>query len=67
MLGFQNAITMDTAYLASPENALDFFQVSEQDGLSDSQVQQALNKYGRNGTVHHHESRCLIDIADQAT
>lgn len=57
---------MDAAYLASPENALDFFQVSEQDGLSDSRVQQALNKYGRNGTVHHHESCCLIDTANQS-
>ena len=57
---------MDAAYLASPEKALDFFQVSEQDGLSDSRVQQALNKYGRNGTVHRHESGRLIDTANQS-
>ena len=55
---------MDAAYLASPAEALDRFQVSEQDGLSESQVQQALKKYGRNGTVHDHDSAIKQSIAD---
>ena len=43
---------MEAAYLSTPEEALKHFNVSEQDGLSNSQVQEAETKYGRNGTVH---------------
>ena len=45
---------MDAPYLLSPQEALAHFQVNEQQGLSDHQVQISLEKYGRNGTVHHH-------------
>ena len=47
---------MDASYLASTEEALQHFQVNEHQGLSEKQVQRALAKYGRNGTVHHHIS-----------
>lgn len=43
---------METAYLSSTEQALAHFQVIESQGLSDPQVHKALEKYGRNGTVH---------------
>ncbi|MCJ1455842.1 hypothetical protein MMC28_006199 [Mycoblastus sanguinarius] len=39
---------METAYLSSTEEALDHFQVGEQEGLSDQQVRKAIQKYGRN-------------------
>ncbi|KAI4120108.1 MAG: hypothetical protein LQ345_000064 [Seirophora villosa] len=39
---------METSYLASPNEALDYFQVSEQTGLSDNQVRRSLENYGRN-------------------
>lgn len=45
---------MDTPYLLSTEEALEHFQVSEQQGLSEQQAQRSLEKYGRNGTIHHH-------------
>ena len=45
---------MDTPYLLSTEKALEHFQVNEQQGLSEEQVQRSLENYGRNGTVHHH-------------
>ena len=47
---------MDTPYLFSTQKALEHFQVNEQQGLSEQQVQTSLEKYGRNGTVHHHIS-----------
>lgn len=47
---------MEASFLSSVEEALEFFQVEEQHGLSDQKVQEALEKYGRNGTVHHHFS-----------
>lgn len=47
---------MDAAYLFSPEDALDRFGVAEQEGLSDSQVQRATEKYGRNGTIPQHNA-----------
>ena len=42
---------MESAYLVSTEEALARFQVKEQEGLSDSQIQQAIVRYGRNGGV----------------
>lgn len=45
---------MDASYLSSTEEALEHFKVNENQGLSEQQVQKALEKYGRNGTVHHH-------------
>ncbi len=42
---------MESAFLSSPEEALAHFDVLEQNGLSDEQVQKNLEKYGRNGTV----------------
>ncbi|KAI4166601.1 MAG: hypothetical protein LQ343_007922 [Gyalolechia ehrenbergii] len=39
---------METAYVASTKEALDYFQVSEQSGLSELQVSEAIKKYGRN-------------------
>ena len=47
---------MDTPFLFSTQKALDHFQVNEQQGLSELQVQRSLEKYGRNGTVHQHIS-----------
>jgi len=43
---------MEAAYLATPEEALKHFQVTEQSGLNGAQAQDALKKYGRNGTLH---------------
>ena len=43
---------MEAAYLSTPEEALKYFEVTEQNGLNGTQVQHALKKYGRNGTVH---------------
>jgi len=45
---------MDAAFLSSPKEALEHFRVEEQKGLSDRRVQEATEKYGRNGTVHQH-------------
>ncbi|KAL8944558.1 MAG: hypothetical protein Q9216_000361 [Gyalolechia sp. 2 TL-2023] len=39
---------METAYVASTKEALDYFQVSEQSGLSELQVSEAVKQYGRN-------------------
>lgn len=39
---------METAYLASTKEVLDYFQVSEQSGLSEPEVSEAVKKYGRN-------------------
>ena len=47
---------MDASYLSSTEQALEYFEVNENQGLSEQKVQKALGKYGRNGTVHHHIS-----------
>lgn len=47
---------MDSPYLSSTEKALEYFLVNEQQGLSKEQVRRSLEKYGRNGTVHHHIS-----------
>lgn len=49
-------VTMDASYLSSTNEALEHFQVKEQQGLSEQQVQRATEKYGRNGTVHHQAS-----------
>lgn len=46
---------MEAAYLSSPEEALRNFDVAEEKGLSDLQVQKATAQYGRNGTVQQHE------------
>ena len=45
---------MEASFLSPPEEALQYFNVTEQDGLSDAQVRHAVNTYGRNGTVHLH-------------
>lgn len=42
---------MEASYLASTKEALDYFQVSEQSGLTDSQVRQSTENYGRNGML----------------
>ncbi|KAL8695448.1 MAG: hypothetical protein Q9218_000026 [Villophora microphyllina] len=39
---------MEASYLASTKEALGYFHVSEQSGLTDSQVNQNIAKYGRN-------------------
>ncbi|KAK4698046.1 hypothetical protein P7C71_g106, partial [Lecanoromycetidae sp. Uapishka_2] len=39
---------MDAAFLSSPEESLEHFQVEEQQGLSDRRVLEATKKYGRN-------------------
>ncbi|KAI4197826.1 MAG: hypothetical protein LQ350_005671 [Teloschistes chrysophthalmus] len=39
---------MEASYLASTAEALNYFRVSEQNGLTDSQVRQFTEKYGRN-------------------
>ena len=43
---------MDSAFLASPQKALEYFQVSEKEGLSDTQVKDSVQKHGRNGNLH---------------
>jgi hypothetical protein len=45
---------MEASFLSTVEETLEFFQVDEQQGLSDQDVQKALERYGRNGTVHRH-------------
>ena len=50
---------MEAAFLSTPEETLKHFHVTEQSGLSGPQVQDALKKYGRNGTVHNHDSSTL--------
>ena len=40
---------MESAFLASPKEALKHFQVDEKKGLSDAQVRDSASKYGRNG------------------
>ena len=42
---------MDSSFLSSTQEALAYFKVDEQQGLSIQQVRQATEKYGRNGTV----------------
>ncbi|CAD6575628.1 MAG: hypothetical protein ASARMPRED_007405 [Alectoria sarmentosa] len=39
---------MDASYLTSTEEALEHFKVDEQQGLSEQQVQSAIERYGRN-------------------
>ncbi|KAM0802822.1 hypothetical protein BDR22DRAFT_842511 [Usnea florida] len=39
---------MDASYLSSTEQALEYFAVDENQGLSEQQIQRALEKYGRN-------------------
>ncbi|KAL8642706.1 MAG: hypothetical protein Q9228_000636 [Teloschistes exilis] len=39
---------MEASYLASTTEALNYFQASEQNGLTDSQVRQSAERYGRN-------------------
>lgn len=41
---------MEASYLRSTQEVLEYFQVTEQNGLSDLSVQKATTKYGRNGT-----------------
>jgi Ca2+ transporting ATPase len=40
---------MENAYTKTPGEALKHFQVTEQAGLSEQQVQAARQKYGKNG------------------
>lgn len=42
---------MEAAYLASTKEALDYFDVSEQVGLTDQEVEKAREQYGRNGIL----------------
>lgn len=42
---------MDNAYVRSTTEALGFFKVSEQNGLSDQQVKSLQDRYGPNGTA----------------
>ena len=42
---------MEDAYIRSPQEVLRYFAASEQQGLSEAQVQIAKAKYGRNGTT----------------
>ncbi|KAI4110180.1 MAG: hypothetical protein L6R37_000073 [Teloschistes peruensis] len=39
---------MEASYLASTTEALNYFRASEQNGLTDSQIRQSTEKYGRN-------------------
>lgn len=61
-LSFQDL--MDNSYLFSTEKALQHFKVNEHQGLSEQQVQRALEKYGRNGTVHRRISNQKQDRAN---
>ena len=51
---------MDSAYLASAAEALEYFSVSEANGLSFSQVKDLAAKHGRNGTVL--KSHCNLTL-----
>jgi len=42
---------MEAAHIYSAQEILNRFGVSEREGLSDVQVREARQKYGRNGTV----------------
>jgi len=48
---------MDYSFLSSTEETLEHFDVEEHQGLSAHQVQEATEKYGRNGTVHRHAQK----------
>jgi P-type Ca2+ transporter type 2A len=43
---------MDNAYVRSPSEVLEHFNVSEDKGLADISVQAALQKYGKNGSFN---------------
>lgn len=43
---------MESAFLSSPAEALEHFQVLAENGLSADQVQKNLKKYGPNGMTH---------------
>ena len=43
---------MESSFLSSAEEALEYFQVDEHQGLSGHEVLKATEKYGRNGTVY---------------
>lgn len=45
---------MEAAYRSSTEEVLNLFQVDEHTGLSHGQVETNRDRFGRNGTVHHH-------------
>lgn len=56
---------MENAYTKTPAEALKFFQVTEQAGLSEQQVRSAVQKHGKNGTlgdILYMRIRCLRDI-----
>ena len=40
---------MEASFVHSTQEALEYFQVTEQNGLSDLSVRKATAKYGRNG------------------
>lgn len=44
---------MESAYVRSTQEVLGHFQVTEDRGLSDDEVKQQLEKYGKNGTRSH--------------
>lgn len=45
---------MDTAFVCTPEEVLEHFNVTEKDGLNDGAVEAARAKYGRNGISRMH-------------
>lgn len=45
------AVGMENAYTKTPAEALKYFQVEEQKGLSAQQVQSAREKHGKNGVL----------------
>lgn len=52
--GKDHSAQMEAAYLSSTDEVLNHFQVEEHTGLSHAQVETNRDKFGRNGTVHHH-------------
>jgi hypothetical protein len=55
---------MEDAYLWSTSDVLSHFKVTEEDGLSDQQVQVQRSKYGHNGMRQHHLYAHLGHVAD---
>lgn len=47
----ERVVGMENAYTKTPAEALRYFQVEEQKGLSAQQVQSAREKHGKNGML----------------
>ena len=53
---------MEASFLSSPQQALSHFEVTEQSGLSQKQVHQSLEKFGKNGDYKLEENVKLVSM-----